>query len=719
MRDAVQPERIVRFATFEVDLQNGELRKSGLKLKLTGQPFQVLAILLEQPGRVVTREELQKRLWPDTFVDVDHNLNTAINKIREVLGDSAENPRFVETLPRRGYRFIAPVTTTLEARNGVGNAHGDSASPQVNGTSDAQQAAPAPAETPFPNRWRKPIFVGVAICLVATATWYLRRPLPPPRISAYTQITFTGRHEDPIGTDGSRLFLCVDRQLQSITQVGVSGGEIAQIPVSIPYAELLDVSADGSELLLSSSDDLNHPGLWSFQIPGGSLRHLADFAAFSAAFSPDGKFVAYSPINGDIDVMRSDGTETRRLATGTNTTPLFTEKPSWSPDGRTIRFTRDHKLWEMLSDGSGLHPLLPGWHPSSWQCCGRWTPDGSFFLFLEQDAVFTSYPAIPPAQIWALDERRELIRRARTEPVQLTSGPIRWNAPVPSKDGKKIFARGVVLHGELVRFDSETRQLKPYFGGISADQIAFSADGKSVAYVTFPEGILWRANRDGSDPLQLTEPGLYPKFPSWSPDGTQLVFFDTNREGHTQGYILSSRGGTPQLLLPEDKNDQFDLNWSPDGRKIAFFSSDNLGGWERSATRILDLASHKVTTLPGNAYSPRWSPNGRLIVCLSFDSGLEVFDFQTQRWSILQTGVIWYPTWSRDGQFIYFLRSPEDPGVYRIRPSGGKAERVVDLEGFRYTGVFAAWMNLDPDDTPILLRDAGTDDIFALTLEEK
>jgi DNA-binding winged helix-turn-helix (wHTH) protein len=101
--------QVVRFATFEVDLRSGEVHKSGVKLKLGGQPFQVLAILLEQPGEVVTREELHKRLWPDTFVDVDNNLNTAINKIREVLGDSAENPRFVETLPRRGYRFIAPI----------------------------------------------------------------------------------------------------------------------------------------------------------------------------------------------------------------------------------------------------------------------------------------------------------------------------------------------------------------------------------------------------------------------------------------------------------------------------------------------------------------------------------------------------------------------------------------------------------------------------------
>ena len=103
---------MVRFGTFEVDLQTGELRKAGQKLKFSGQPFQVLAILLEGPGEMVTREELQKRLWPDTFVDVDHNLNTAINKIREVLSDAAENPRFVETLPRRGYRFIALVEDT-------------------------------------------------------------------------------------------------------------------------------------------------------------------------------------------------------------------------------------------------------------------------------------------------------------------------------------------------------------------------------------------------------------------------------------------------------------------------------------------------------------------------------------------------------------------------------------------------------------------------------
>ena len=109
MAEAVPNRNVVRFGKFEVDLRAGEMRKGKLKLRLSGQPFQVLAILLERPGEVVTREELQRRLWPGTFVDVDHNLNTIINKIRETLGDSADTPRLVETLPRRGYRFIGRI----------------------------------------------------------------------------------------------------------------------------------------------------------------------------------------------------------------------------------------------------------------------------------------------------------------------------------------------------------------------------------------------------------------------------------------------------------------------------------------------------------------------------------------------------------------------------------------------------------------------------------
>jgi DNA-binding winged helix-turn-helix (wHTH) protein len=113
--------RFARFGVFELDLAAGELRKSGAKLRLQEQPFQVLALLLERPGDLVTREEIRQKLWPaDTFVDFDHSLNTAVNKLRETLGDSASNPRYIETLARRGYRFIAPVQNSVEKNVGTG-----------------------------------------------------------------------------------------------------------------------------------------------------------------------------------------------------------------------------------------------------------------------------------------------------------------------------------------------------------------------------------------------------------------------------------------------------------------------------------------------------------------------------------------------------------------------------------------------------------------------
>src|SRR5450755_4929931 len=121
---AQNQSRLARFGVFELDLSAGELRKNGVKLRLQGQPFQVLALLLDRAGEVVTREELQQKLWPsDTFVDFDHSLNTAVNKIRESLGDSASSPRFVETLARRGYRFIAPVDNIAAAASTTAHAH--------------------------------------------------------------------------------------------------------------------------------------------------------------------------------------------------------------------------------------------------------------------------------------------------------------------------------------------------------------------------------------------------------------------------------------------------------------------------------------------------------------------------------------------------------------------------------------------------------------------
>jgi cholera toxin transcriptional activator len=153
--------RIARFGVFEVDLNAGELRKNGVKLRLQGQPFQVLALLLERPGGVVTREELRQKLWPaDTFVDFDHSLNTAINKVREALGDSASSPRYVETLARRGYRFIAPVQNPQgghsDTTSKIPAPHASSASPTASESSPSFRSDPTALhpelEVPIPHR---------------------------------------------------------------------------------------------------------------------------------------------------------------------------------------------------------------------------------------------------------------------------------------------------------------------------------------------------------------------------------------------------------------------------------------------------------------------------------------------------------------------------------------------------------------------------------------
>ncbi|HEY6370087.1 MAG TPA: winged helix-turn-helix domain-containing protein [Candidatus Sulfotelmatobacter sp.] len=148
--------RVARFGLFELDLSAGELRKSGVKLRLQGQPFQVLALLLERAGEVVTREELQQKLWPsDTFVDFDHSLNTAINKVREALGDSASSPRYVETLARRGYRFIAPVQAEAPAAVPSYGDRANSPAP-IPAASPDSNASPVPLhpelEVPIPRR---------------------------------------------------------------------------------------------------------------------------------------------------------------------------------------------------------------------------------------------------------------------------------------------------------------------------------------------------------------------------------------------------------------------------------------------------------------------------------------------------------------------------------------------------------------------------------------
>jgi WD40 repeat protein len=280
------------------------------------------------------------------------------------------------------------------------------------------------------------------------------------------------------------------------------------------------------------------------------------------------------------------------------------------------------------------------------------------------------------------------------------------------------------FNAELMRYDVKSGQFLPFMGGIPAEFASFSKDGQWVAYVSYPNGALWRSKVDGSDRLQLTYPPSYlfpPSYaflPRWSPDGKTIVFFETDSHRAAKIYEVSADGMSPHSLMPDDQSQQCDPNWSPDGNRIVF------GGFETdpaSTIRILDLKTHQVNTLPGSQglFSPRWSPDGRHISALSVDlTLLFLFDFQTQKWIELAKGRPGWQEFSHDGRYLQFLDFTGPVTVWRIRLSDGKKEQVVDLKNFVTAGYYGSSLAIAPDDSPLLPRDSGTEDIYSLDWEE-
>ena len=746
MEAVSHPETTVHFESFELDLRTHELYRNGSRLKVRGHPVEVLAILLEHPGELVTRETLQKRIWPDdTFVDFEQILNNSVGKIRDALGDKAESPHFIETLPRLGYRFIAPIEKFAISNQAPETKNQE---PQVAPTAELYPAVMQAAQFGVHRITKHRILwpaIAVAAIFAAFGYWYLHRRLPAPQITHYEQLTLDGRRKSARGTDGTRIYMDLIGPGQGIAQIPVSGGKVTEFPIdSLPGTAswLTGVSPDGSSLLVINQVSAEEGfKLWIVGTLGHPARYLARAWAYSAAWSPDGRTVVYADARGDIYTISVNGGEPRLLhrEDGPVSQVTHTRDASWSPDGSTIRFTRwGGRIFEMSATGANLHEWLPGWNGAAPKCCGRWTPDGQFFVFLAGRTLAKSPQARSLAQMWIVDERYKRMRPHIAEPILLASDPLLWGNPIPSRDGKKVFARGVSFRGELERYDPTSKRLEPYLDSLSAEMLNFSRDGKYVAYVSFPEGILWRANRDGGGQLQLTEPPFYPRNPRWSPDGTKVLFTDNTQNGVDTLYIVSSQGGAPKRLLPDDGGPQSLGDWSPDGTRVAyttfpafsFVPSLNLSKVE---TRIVELATGRVTILPereGGFFAPLWSPDGRFIAGGGrytpgryFDAReLVIFDIKTEKWNtLIQKEDIGFHNWSHDGRFIYFpCRIQGKVGVYRVSVPGGKEELVFNLpDGFRGTGWYDFSMSLDPDDVPILFRDMGTDEIYALTLGQK
>jgi serine/threonine protein kinase/Tol biopolymer transport system component len=639
------------------------------------------------------------RLNPDVPAELERIINKALEKDRNLRYQSAAEMRAdLQRLKRDTDSGRSVATIAASASSGT---HSSIA------VSEGISHAAAVSKPSRPG-WRiwAAAFGCLALLVIAALIYLQSRPLPPPKVSGYVPVTHDGNQKYLVGTDGARLYFNEFTSAGSgIVQVSSSGGEMAHVPVPAPTMFLFAVSPDGATLLVSDEvgQTAFHGPLWEIPVLGGSPRRLGDADGQDAAWSPDGQMIVYADGH-DLFLAKSDGSDRHKLFSA----PDQTFDPAWSPDGTVIRFRvggafgTPGSLWEVPVSGTNPHPLLPAWHTPPNECCGKWTPDGKYFVF---------YSA---GNIWIRAEKGSWFGKADGQPVQLTTGPMAFSSPLPSKDGKKLFVVGALARGELARYHTKSADFVPFLSGISADSVSFSKDGQWVAYVSFPEGTLWRSKSDGGRRIQLTYPPLSVRLPSWSPDGQQIVFYAFAPGQKAKMYVVAADGGSPRKMIPENSPEEWDPTWSSDGTRIVFGGAP---ADPNTSIRILDVRTNQISALPGSKglFSPRWSPDGRYIVAMPFASrSLMLFDFATQKWEEIAKITCGFPNWSKSGDYVYFLHEEDQPSVMRIRIRDRKIERVADLKNFRQTGFYTQWLGLAPDDSPLLLRDTGTQEIYAL-----
>ncbi len=297
--------------------------------------------------------------------------------------------------------------------------------------------APARVAQRVSRRNRFAAAAAILTAVLAVAEYFFTRPLPPPRVLRTVQLTNTNRPKSDVVTDGNRLYFI--ENLSRLSQTSVNGGETLAVPTSLPdtgFANVFDVSPDGSSLLMNTAFGTSLDGpLWSVPVVGGSPRRLGTLEGHAGTWLHDGKHFAFCRGNG-IFLANVDGSDPNLLFNSPGTVSDL----RFSPDGAILRFTlndpntNSRSLWQATADGKKLHPLLAGWNPNPSECCGRWTPDGRYFVFqaFRDDTV----------NLWALRDRRGPFRPASPEPIQLTTGPMNIGDPTPSRDGGNISVQG-------------------------------------------------------------------------------------------------------------------------------------------------------------------------------------------------------------------------------------------------------------------------------------
>ncbi len=705
-----------QFGGYTLDPSLMSLRKGEELVRLAPKAFDTLAVLVRHRGEVVTKQQLLDTVWPGTYVE-ESNLAQNVFLLRKKLGQTAEGAEYIETLSKRGYRLSVPVREVeVYAEESPG--------------SDKEPAAEAKLDSPVVKARRTNRGVLIAVSVLALMAFIVFFPRHPDlgRVAVvpdFVQITRdtkdkrgrTGAFGGPdaaLLTDGSRLYFTSGTATDpGIWQVSTKGGEPARIPVPFAFPQLLDFSIARSELLLAGSmDDVALRPLWAAPMPAGVPHHLGGLTARDASWSPDGHEIAFTDAT-QLYLSNERGSDVRKLAD----LPGIGWRPRWSPDGKLLRLTiadierHSQYLWEVPIEGGHGRRLLAGWSKPPFECCGVWSLDGKWFVFQATRDGKTD--------IWSLgpDGSPGLFNSAARVPMKISHGQINSLSPVFGPDGKKLFVIGQQLRGELQRFDIESHDFIPYLNGISADFVEFSRDGKSLLYVAFPEGTLWRSKADGSERLQLTFAPLQALVPHWSPDGRRILFHGLGG-GRDEIYLIPAEGGEPVPVTQNSGKQMMNESWSPDGNSIMysdypFFAEDP----SKIKLHIFDLKTKRITDIPGSEgkFAPSWSPDGRYVAASSVrGSRILLFDFRSQQWSDVAAG--WdFKKWSRDSRYVFFMRHGDRPAIMKLRVSDRKTEEAASLKGYDQTGRLPGLeFSIDLNNSPILLKDTGTQEIYSI-----
>jgi len=699
----------VRFGPFDLDSARRDLRKHGSRIRLSEQPFQVLLTLLEAQGEVVTREMLHARLWPhNNYGDVDHGLNVAIKKLRDALGDSAAEPRYIATLDRVGYRFIAPIEEL--GKDTVVAAPATLANAEFAFRANIPLMEPGSSGFRLKRRWSTAVVVfGIFVAGLLVLSF---APKPIPRVLHSVPLTTSGRVDGwgRLATDGVRLFFLERRgDHWDLVQEAVAGGESQPFPHLSRNLRIMDISPDGAQLLVGEFEERGPVRLKIMAAVGGQPRRISDLEVEDAIFTVDGHEITYSSGDG-IYLTDLSGSNPKRIFYGKGAKAYL----GWRPDGKVLRFAWQNaidqktEIWEVPREGGIGHSVLPGWNPSPREYSGRWTPDGRYYIFVSEKNGAPS--------LWAKEENSRWLRALR-QPVQLTTGPISFHDVLIGRGSGKLFALGGNEHNELVRFDSDRKQFLPMLGGVTAFWPDYSPDSNWVVYYSGSQ--LWISRPDGTDRRQLTSEAHFPEMPRWSRDGKEILYVAGRPEPTGRMYLISASGGAPRPvstgdLVPDEED------WSPDGTSIMFSVRSFDNPPDKVGLYLLRLKSGEVQRVNGTQglAKAHYSPDGSYLGAESDDSSrVMLLDLRTNAWREIRKGKVFGPlAWSRDSKYLFFQDILEqDQPIWKIRVQDGQLTKVVDfrnfLEGSAQRCGFEA---LAPDGSVLVRVTTGDKNVYAL-----